>query len=111
MEPHLTETPAAGAYDQHLVEIVGLEDFKSILEARQELESRIQDLKQAGVGVFAKAEAEWTQKFDQLLAGVGMFTDDEMNKWEKSAVDIIQAKERLEKLKQIVGMLNMNLGN
>ncbi|KAG7672102.1 hypothetical protein Ndes2526B_g06924 [Nannochloris sp. 'desiccata'] len=100
-----------GAFHHKLVDIVGLEDYSNICEARQELEERIQDLKEAGNSIFSKAQAEWTEKFDQLLAGVGMFTEDEMNKWERSAGDIIQAKERLEKLKKIVGMLNMNLGN
>ena len=107
----MTDKVSEGAYAQNLAEIVGHEDYNTICQARQELEARIQDLKEAGINIFASAQAEWTQKFDQLLTGVGLFTDDEMNKWEKSAVDIIQAKERLEKLKQIVGMLNLNLGN
>jgi hypothetical protein len=103
--------PSEHPYDHKLVEIVGLEDYRSICEARQELEARINDLKQAGASIFSKAQQEWTEKFDQLLSGVVLFTEDELNKWEKSAIDIIQAKERLEKLKNIVGMLNVNLGN
>jgi len=110
MEP-FSKQLSEGAFDHKLVDVICLEDYANICEARQELETRIQDLKEAGKRVFANAEAEWTEKFDQLLAGVGMFTEDEMNKWEKSAVDITKAKERLEKLKKIVGMLNMNLGN
>jgi hypothetical protein len=97
--------------DRKMVEIVGLEDYSNICDARQEIEARINDLKEAGSAIFAKAQAEWTEKFDQLLAGVDMFTDDEMKKWQTSAVGIIAAKERLEKLKKIVGMLNLNLGN
>jgi flavodoxin len=104
-----SEQVSEGAFDQKLVAIVGLEDYANICEARQELEARIRDLKEAGSSVFEKAQAEWTEKFDQLLAGVGMFTDDEMNKWEKSALNIIRAKERLEKLKKIVDMLNTSL--